>query len=503
MNQRKVGVVLSYISEGVKVITGLLYTPVMLHLLGQSEYGLYQLVFSVVSYLGLLSLGFGGAYMRFYSKYKAENDCAGVAKLNGMFMTIFSVISIICIICGAIMLSNVRTVFGNGLSESEISKARILLTLMVFNLAITFPESVFASYITAHEMFFFQKILTVAQNILNPFLTLPLLILGFGSVGMVCVTTILTLLRFFLDMWFCIAKLNMEFKFRDFQFSLLKEMWIFTFFIFLNQIIDRINWSVDKFLLGRFLGTTSVAVYGVGSQINTMYLEFSTAISNVFIPQVNRLVAGKAKAKDLSNLFTKVGRIQFMVLALALTGFIFFGRPFIKYWAGPGYEDSYYVTLLLIAPVTVPLIQNLGIEIQRAKNMHKTRSVVYFLIAIANVLVSIPLIKIAGPRGAALGTALSLIVGNIIFMNWYYHKKIGLDILHFWKEILRFIPALVVPCILGVSIMYFTNISGVIVLVCYMTLYIAVYGFCMFFFGMNHNEKCMILAPIKKVLKIK
>ena len=73
--------------------------------------------------------------------------------------------------------------------------------------------------------------------------------------------------------------------------------------------------------------------------------------------------------------------------------------------------------------VTVPLIQNLGIEIQRAKNMHKARSAVYLFIAIANVFVSIPLIKLMGPAGAALGTAISLFAGNIIFMNWHYHYE--------------------------------------------------------------------------------
>ena len=47
-----------------------------------------------------------------------------------------------------------------------------------------------------------------------------------------------------------------------------------------NQIIDQINWSVDKFLLGRFAGTTAVAVYGVGGQINSIgekYLVFYEA----------------------------------------------------------------------------------------------------------------------------------------------------------------------------------------------------------------------------------
>ena len=289
--------------------------------------------------------------------------------------------------------------------------------------------------------------------------------------------------------------------FRGLQIGLLKEMWVFTFFIFLNQIIDQVNWSVDKFLLGRFAGTTAVAVYGVGGQINTLYLQFSTSISNVFVPKVNKIVAESNDNEQLTKLFTKVGRIQFLVLGLVLSGFIFFGSPFIKMWAGKEYGASYAVAILLIAPVTVPLIQNLGIEIQRAKNMHKARSVVYLFIAIANVFISIPLIKLIGPAGAALGTAISLIVGNIIFMNWYYHARIGMNMIYFWKEIAKFIPALIAPCAVGVVIMNFVNITGLVKLGVFAVVYTAVYGLSMYFLGMNEEEKQLVMGPIRKILR--
>ena len=74
LSQKKVGALLSYVSEAIRILTALIYTPIMLRLLGQSEYGLYQLVHSVVSYLSLLSLGFGSAYVRFFSRAKAKKD---------------------------------------------------------------------------------------------------------------------------------------------------------------------------------------------------------------------------------------------------------------------------------------------------------------------------------------------------------------------------------------------------------------------------------------------
>lgn len=501
INQRKAGVVISYAGEIVKILVNLIYTPIMLRLLGQSEYGLYQLVYSVISYLSLLSLGFGSSYLRFYSRYKAKKDEDGVARLNGMFMTIFLAIAVICIICGMIMVGNIRGIFGSGLTDSEYVTARVLMILLVVNLALTFPNSVFNCSITAHERFLFQKVLILLQNVCSPFLTLPLLIMGYGSIGMVTVTTLLTFVVLASNMYYCFRKLHIKFCFKGFQLSLLKEMWVFTFFIFLNQIIDQINWSVDKFLLGRFAGTTAVAVYGVGGQINTLYLQFSTSVSNVFVPKVNRIVAESNNNRQLTDLFTKVGRIQFMVLGLILTGFIFLGNPFIRAWAGEEYGDAYIVALLLIGPVTVPLIQNLGVEIQRAKNMHKARAVVYLAIAIANVFISIPLIKIMGPAGAALGTAISLIAGSIIFMNWYYHARIGMNMFYFWKEIAKFIPALIAPGIVGILIMRFANVTGLIKLGMFAIIYTGVYGISMYFLGMNAEEKQLVMGPIKKILR--
>lgn len=171
------------------------------------------------------------------------------------------------------------------------------------------------------------------------------------------------------------------------------------------------------------------------------------------------------------------------------------------FWGGEGYADSYYIALWLILPVTVPLIQNLGIEIQRAKNKHKARSIVYFCIAIANVLISIPLIRVVGTVGAAMGTGISLIAGNIIFMNWYYQKHIGLDMFYFWKSISKFIPSLVAPCIMGVLIMQFVTINSLIVLGLWIVLYAAVYCVSMYFLGMDNEEKQMVMGPIRKLIK--
>lgn len=501
-NQLKIGVILSYITMIAQNIIAIVYTPVMLRLLGQSEYGLYQLVYSVVSYLGLLSFGFGSAYVRFYSRYKVKDDYDGISKLNGMFMVVFTIIAVIAFFAGGILIGNINNIFSNSLTVNELSTARILMILMVINLAVSFPSSVFDSYVTAHECYFFQRVISLLQVVLNPFLALPLLLMGYKSISLVVVTTILTFGKLIINWWYCSKKINMNFDFKRMNFSLLKEIGVFSFYIFINMIVDQINWSVDKFVLGVFGGTTAVAVYAVGGQINTMYMSLSTSVSSVFIPRVNTIVAkDENNNKELTDLFTRVGRIQFIILALVIGGFFILGKFFINIWAGTNYNNAYYVALLLIIPVTVPLIQNLGIEIQRAKNMHKFRSIIYFLIAIGNVFISIPLSKYYGEIGAAAGTAITMLIGNIILMNWYYQAKIKLDMFYFWKQIFMLLPAIFITTIITFMIAKVIIVNSIIKFLLVGIVYVVIYMTCMLLFGMNSYEKKLIKGPINKILR--
>lgn len=499
LDQKKAGVLLTFVSEAIKILNALLYTPIMLRLLGQSEYGLYQLAMSTISNLNLLNIGFTNTYFRYYSKYNVANDKEGIARLNGMFTVVFGALSGLCIIFGGVIVANTNLIFGDGLTAAELSKAKILMAILVVNMVVTLINNVWYCYVMACEQFVFQKLLNVVKNLLIPILTLPMLFGGFGSVAVVTVTTILTVGIFASNIFFCRGKLKMQFVFKNIQFSLLREMGGFAFFVFLNQIVNQVNWSVDKLLLGRMSGTVAVAIYGIGMQIYWLFFDASASISGVFIPQVNHIVAKSNDNMELTRLMTRVGRVQFLLLALCLTGFVFFGQPFIRLWAGDGYSQSYWVALLLLMPMLVPLIQSIGIEIQRAKNMHRVKSVVYTCIAIVNVGLSIVFIQRWGCIGAAAGTTISLVAGEIIFMNWYYHKRIGLDMVAFWKEIAKFIPAVCVACLFGVVYTHFVQVTGWGSLLVAIALYTVVYAAAMWFLGLNAYEKQLAGKMLRKV----
>ncbi len=500
-SQLKLGVVLSYITLAIQMLVQLVYTPVMINLIGQSEYGLYTLVGSVVSYLSLLSFGATGAYLRFYMRFKKNNDKNGVARLNGLFLIVFLIMSAVALVAGIVLAQFTPQVFGDKLTAAELDKAEVLMYILVFNIALTFPSSLFDSIVSAHEQFVFQRLLNMLSVLFNPLICLPLLLTGHDSVAIVAVTLIISVLKLIVNVWYCIVKLRTDFSFRDFDFSLLKEIAVFSFFLFLNMLIDQINWSVDKYILGRVSGTNEVAVYGVSATINSAFLSFSTAVSSVFSPKVNGIVAENKPdmLKALDSLFIKVGRIQFMVLGLIASGFVVFGKYFITdIYVTSEYVNSYYASLFLILPSIIPLIQNMGIEIQRAVNKHKFRSLVYLAMAFINVIISIPLGMEFGSIGTAAGTGLSLIIANGIIMNIYYYKVIGIDVFSFWKSILGILKGLVVPVVFGFFIMKYIIFESIRVFLLWALLYAVVYCVFVFVFGANENERDIILKILRK-----
>ncbi len=502
-NQLKAGVILSYLSMFIKNLISVLYTPVMLRLLGQSEYGLYQFAFKVIGYLGILNFGFGSAYMRFYARYRANDDEDVLARLNGTFLIVFLCLAVLALAGGAILVANVSSWFQQSFTETELYKTKILMAIMVVNLAAGFPLSVFNSYISAHERFLFQRILELFRVILNPMIMLPLLLLGYKSITMAAVMTALTLLNGCCSIYYCLRKLHMRFRFGALDLSLFKEIGIFSSFIFLNMIADQINWNLDTFIIGKFLGTAAVAIYGLGSLMNEYYMDFSMMVSTVFIPKINRMVADGEGDTALTELFTRIGRIQFVILALLLSGIIIFGRAFLAFYGGEGYEGSYPVAVILVAAATIPMIQCIGTEIQRAKNLHKFRSIIAFLIAIANGIVSVPLCMKYGIVGCAAGTAFALIIGQGIIMNIYYHKRVGIDILYFWRQILRFIPALLPPVLFGIAIMLFVDPYDFWMFLLFGSAYVAVYAISMWIWGLNDSEKNLFRKPLQRLFRQK
>lgn len=485
------GFILSYIAIFIQSAVNIIYTPVMIRFLGRSHYGLLELAISTIANLGILSFGFGSSYLRFYSKYKAADDERGIATLNGMFTVIFAAVSVLALVAGGFITMNTDLIFHSNMSPEELLYLKILLGMMTVNLALSLPFNIFDSYIISQERFSFQKILIIVASLLNPVLSLPLFLTGRGVISMALCMIIITATKLIASAVFCIKKLKMKFCF-SIDISVFKQLCVFSFFIFLNIVSDQINWNADKTILGIFRGSDNVAAYAVGSQFNNYFLTFSYALAGLFSPRAYKLVANGKDNTTLTKFFAGFGRIQFVVMAYIFMIFLGLGKPFIRIWSAIDSDIPYYTAFLLISPILLTSVQSIGIEIQRAKDLHKFRSLLYVGIACMNILISIPLCIKSGELGCAVGTCASLVIGNIIIMNIYYHRKVGLNVFTFWGEIIKFIPALIAPAAMIALMRHFVGENMLSIFIGGAAFSI-VYAVSIWFFGLRKDERQHIL----------
>lgn len=498
-SQKKAGAVLGYLNIGAKNLVNLIYVPLLLHFLGQGDYGVYQMTASVVFALTLLSAGLYGAYVRFYMQKRAHQDERGICQLNGIFLLTYAVVSLLCCVGGAMLVANVEHLFSGGLTPGELVLARELMAIMSVNIAVQFLSSPFDSYIVAHEQFVFQQSRQLIVTLLQPFLAVVLLILGMGAIGVALAQLSVTLVLLILNIIFARRNLNMQFAFRGFKWSLFEEILVFSFWIFLNQIFDLVNNNVPNFLLGAMASSSAVAVFSIAIQIRNIFFSMSTTMSNVFVPQINRIVAESNDNTILAQLMTRVGRYQMVLFWYLFGGFIVLGRYFIHIWAGDANADAYWLALIMILPVMIPLTQNTGIEIQRAKNKHKMRSLIYILTSVIDILISILLIPRISYWATAIGYIVSIILGTGMFMNWYYQTRIGLNMIYFWKNMLPTIALAFVTigiCIGGCTLYPIKSILSFIV---WGVIFTVLFTALAWRFSLTENERKRLLMFVTSI----
>ncbi len=500
VNQLKAGSILSFSGIFVSLVIPMFYTPIMLDILGVEQYGVYGLANSFMQYFGLLNLGLGGTIVRYMVKYRAVGDIEGEERVFGLFIKLYSIIASVVFVCGMYLSFNMDF-YKNSLTDSEFDTLKILIRLLTINSAVFLPLSTLGSIVIANERFVFHKLVALIMNIISPFGNIVFLKLGFGSIGLVINGILYEILIYSIYGYYVFVRLKLKPRFSKVEKGLIKEIFGYSVFVFIAEIVNILYWSTDKLIIGWALGAKQTAIYNVGATFNTYFMSISTAIQGVFMPRVTTMAVKDTPKSEFTNLFIRIGRIQFILLIFALTAFIAFGKQFLILWVGNVYADAYYVALFVLVPLIIPLIQNIGLTMLYAMNKHKFRSIVYFFIAIINVILTFLWVNRFGIIGAAFATCIAYLIGHVLIMNWYYHKKIGIDIPLFWKNILKMSIYPAFCCLLFVFANKLIVFNNWLIFLIFAVIYSVVYFVGSYLFCMNEYERNLFLSPIKKILR--
>lgn len=435
--RRRTGVLVSYLYTIAQVVVNLIYVPLLLSIIGRTEYGLYQTVGAIMSYLISVNSILSAGISRFYCMYKAKNDDKMMESTLSIAKRLYWGVSAVAVLVVVLLIPVMRAAYASSYTPVQLDECSAMLVVLAINMVITFNNTINIAAINANERFVFMKSTQLLTLVAQPFLIILLGRFFPNAITITVVVLVMNILCASVQRIYAQGFLRIRYTFHGWNKQLIRSLLGYSGTIVLVMVADQIFWNSGKLLIGYFSGADFVAVFGVGSQIYSAYLFAGMAISGVFFQRVSDLVHARHDMKAVSELFARVGRISFTALFLIFGGFLFLGKDFVTLWAGDEYLDAYWVAIAVMAPMTIDLIQNLGLTILQVLDKYAFRGYIYIVLSIANILISLIMIPRWGIVGAALSSGMCMFVGNGLIMNWYYRKYTGIDIGLFWKEVLR------------------------------------------------------------------
>ena len=370
MNQRKVGVILSYLSMGASSIVQLVYVPMLLYYLTKDQYGIYQLMGSLIAYLAIMDFGLANTTTRYLSQAYANGNKNRAQQIINTSHSLYLVIAFILVILGGIFYIFIGPLYHEALSSADLYTAKQIYLIMLFNIAVTIPSHIFTATINSHEKFIFLRGMNLLKVLFQPLIVWGILAWKASVLNLVLAQTGFNLFMIAVNYFYCKKKLDVSF-FLDFQDKMLmKELTSFSVFVFLHAIMDQIYWRLGQLVLGAVSGAVAVANYAIAIQLTTFAIFMPTTMSGVFLPKLSAITAKTKDMAQINAIFCKLGRLQFMFIMLLLIGFTFLGKTFIYLWVGPGYDICYYIAIILMAAYILDVSQNIGIPILQAMKKH-------------------------------------------------------------------------------------------------------------------------------------
>ena len=406
------GTATKYVLLAVNVGLGIALMPFTIRHLGTSEYGLWMLVASLTYYFQLLDLGYGSGLVRHVADADARGDVDGVNRILSTFVVVYSGLGVAAAI-GTIALMVWAVPRFPHLSPADIRRGQLVLAMIGIRTAIGFPMTVFGAATTARQRFALNNSVAIVVALANGAVTYAVLATGHGLLTLVGCTSALGLASYFA--YARTARYAFpELRIRPSSFSrgLVREVTSFSVYLFIIDIAIQIGFNLDNVVVGAALGTSAVAVYAVTLRLADYQRQVCNQFNGFLFPIVVRLRAS-GNVDALRTMLIEGTRIALILVTGVTVAVIGFGRPLLVRWMGPAFESG-AVPLYVLALTGVVLVGQgpLG-NLLLGTGRHRLVAFVSLGEAIANLILSVILVRRFGLLGVAIGTAVPIAIANL------------------------------------------------------------------------------------------
>lgn len=496
----KKGAILSYSGSALNIVIGLLYTPWLIRSLGSSDYGLYALATSFVSYF-LIDFGLGNSIAKYLSGYRAKNQDQEIRDFLGIVYKTYLIICLALALVFTIVYFNIDNIF-KGLTVEEIGRFRYVFIIVAFYSVCSFPFNTYIGVLTAYEKFVPLQESYILQKMTLVISMSIALLLGFGVFALVLIQLFagaVTILFRYYHVRKCNISINWKYSDKTAIFDILK----FSLWVCVLGICFQLIYGFQTTVLGIVSDTLNISIYNVSHTIYGFVFAFAYGLNGMFMPKVSYIEAGEADSKEkINSLMIKVGRCQILLIGLMVSGFFIFGKCFLRLWIGEDFINSYYVGLMLIFPTLFVLTEEIPNTLLYVRNKVKYRAIAYSIATVVCSVITYFLSSILGAMGAGVAIIISIMVFDVIGMNVFYSHKMGIDILSFFRNChIKYLLPCLLAIIVGLGSSLIIKPESWVTLFVTVFIYVIAYAAIMWLLFMNNYEKELILGVISKIKK--
>jgi len=504
--QIKIASILSYIYMALQIVVSILTTPFIINQIGDSEYGVYKIMGSFVSYMTLLNFGFGSSAVRYLAEYRIKKEKKKEKEFLSFIYMANIIISVVIAIIGIFIMYCIPKIFSNSMTAEEQRLSVILFGILLFNIIMSVHADKYIAIINAYEKFIFIKLFDIIRTIFKIILIFSILSVSKSAITLTLIDFALNLMIMLLNSSYCRKRLKIKPEFnkriwKNIDWKYYKEFLFYTSGIFINMIVNQLLWNVDSVVIGIRMSPADSAIYAVGTTFSSAFFNASLVITNMLLPKVVSMITEGAGKEELTIFSVKIARMQAYIIMYIYIAFLVFGKGFVYLWMGKGYEKAWTTAAYVM---TATLFSSFFITVQVILKALKRQSFyngVHLILFLCNAVCTYYAVGSWGIEGAAVMTLATYFFGYVFIMYPYYHRKIGINVWFVLKGL--FINC--IPCAVLIGLVSYVICRNIPVswsmFIVEAVVYSAVYVIVMFFASMNRYEKGIILDFVRRMKK--
>jgi O-antigen/teichoic acid export membrane protein len=397
----------------ITTVVGFFLSPFVVHHLGNLGYGVWVIIGSLVSYMGLLDLGLRGAVTRFVSKGTAQDDHeeSGRAVSGALWIRLW--ISLAIIVTGLFLSFTIHHIFVIPQELQQAARLAILVTAVT--VGINLWCGVFGGVLVALHRYDLTSGIQIAQTCFRAAGIVYVLRSGHGILALAIWDLCTSLLANSALIFFCFRiypRLKIVFGRPD--RATLSKLWSYSFYAFLINVAIQVTYYTDNLVVGAFLSPSAVTLYAIGGLLIGYARQIVSSMTTTFTPLASTFEA-EGNFENLRRLVIHGTRAALIVSLPIEIALFFRGHTFIRLWMGDEYAQASgnVMQILLLSVVFASANTTSGGIVY---GMEKHKRIAFWAIgeAIANFVLSVILVRRIGIYGVAWGTTIPSVIIELL-----------------------------------------------------------------------------------------